>query len=119
MKTKEEARRISTLKNRLINMRRASIRGRLADGQPIRVRIRGTMRRPDAVAEAEAAAAAAVGLDLKLFTGYLDSVFFSSAGHLCFTMLVLERINAQGRYCYRTFNVDSGLVDSVDWLIEA
>lgn len=102
------------IKNALLRMTPASVPGHSVDGDEVRVMIHFTMRRQTAQAKKEAETARRSGLDMRTFTGHLDRVFFTAADRLCFTMLAKERVNRRtARYCYRTFNVDSGQVKTL------
>jgi hypothetical protein len=52
-------------------------------------------------------------LDQHQFSGSLDRVFRNAKSELCFCILCLERTNADGRHCYRTFNTVRGDVKQI------
>jgi len=106
-----------SIKNVLLQARQSTAPGYAVNGSEVRVTLNFVMREPTAHAIKESAAARRSGFNLKTFTGYLDRLFFSSNGSFCFTILAKERVNLkEGRYCYRTFNVDSGQVASLQVL---
>lgn len=106
--------KMQLIKNRLVEIEKATRPGANADGAEIRVTIGFVKHRPTAQALKEAAPARRHGLDLKTFTGILDRVFFTAAGELCMTMLTAQRVRVDGagdaHFCHRTFNVDAGQV---------
>jgi hypothetical protein len=107
------------LKNRVIGLKTATVPGKTADGAEIRVQIKFVKLAPTVRALMESEIARRHGLDLKTFSGFLDRVFFSQKNELCMTMLVKERVRLEHleqvnvRYCYRTFNLDSGQVKTL------
>lgn len=107
------------IKNQLLRLKPATTPGKTSDGAPIRVKIGFVKRAPTARAIAEAETARRHGLDMRTFTGTLDRVFFTLKNELCMTMLAMERVHLEhsgetsARYCYRTFNLDSGQVKSL------
>ena len=104
----------AAIKAALRKLAQSSIPGFSNDGAPVMVRIKFTMNAPTEKAKRESALARRAGLDLKLYTGLLDRVFRTVTGKVCFTMLAKERVDLhRPEYCYRTFNVDSGQVESI------
>ena len=83
-------------------------------GTLLRVRIDGANTPTTRRSIEESKVAYNSGLDLRLFTGPLEKVWYTANGDLCFTMKAKERIDLDlGTYCYRTFNIDSGNVVSI------
>lgn len=102
--------KVADIRKAIKTLRASSVPGISNDGKRIMVRYEA-FGQADEKARIDARPARTAGLDLRIYTGILDKVFETKDRnpHLCFTMLVLERLDsAKGEYGFRTFNLNKG-----------
>lgn len=103
---------VSEIRKVLPTLKTCSDPGHSTDGQRVQIRYEACDK-PTERAKLEAAVAKNSHLDLRVYTGILDRVFYTWGinPQLCITMLVMERVDLESRkYGYRTFNLNRGRI---------